>query len=438
VQSNSPRCSTFPFRGGNENRREFSSLRVLARIVCCFSMIVIGGAARAQERGPWRTWSTIDGDWDGYRRALADRGLVFSGTTVIDLQGNVSGGERRAFACADGSLVAADADLEKLAGFSGLLFHAEFVSNVGQNLSAKSLGNILQVATAFAQQGYYLGQMYAQQKAFNDRFTLQAGRMTTANNFASLPVFSDYISFADNPIPISLTNNTLYFTSLPSVEWAIVGTAAPVESIALAVGVYNTNPESGLPFASRHGIDFSFKGSGGPLEVGQLAYYLNRGSDDAGLPGTYYIGGFYSGADYQALSDGGHTRGDYGFYFAAQQMIYRYGGPGSDIGITPWIAITYSPQQSINQLPVLAMAGAVYHGLIPGRGDDNLALAFYYGKLSTSLPSVAGEKVLELDYTWWATPWLGITPDLQYVLNPGGSSSSMNAAVPGLQFQVLF
>jgi carbohydrate-selective porin OprB len=172
----------------------------------------------------------------GYRHTLADRGLVFSGTNVTD-QGNVSGGERKAFACADTSLFVADADLERLAGLDGLQAHAEFVSNVGQDLSTKSVANILQVATAFAQPGNYLGQLYVQQKLFNDVFTLQAGRMTTANNFASLPVFNDYISFADNPIPISLTNNTIYFTSLPSVEWATVGT--------VAVGVYNTNLPSG-------------------------------------------------------------------------------------------------------------------------------------------------------------------------------------------------
>ena len=119
-------------------------------------------------------------------------------------------------------------------------------------------------------------------------------------------------------------------------------------------------------------------------------------------------------------------------------MIYRYGGSGSDIGLTPWFGITFSPQQNINQLPLFVLAGAVYHGLIPGRGDDNLALGFYYGELSNSLPSVSDEKVIELDYTWWETPWLGITPDLQYVFNPRGSSSSRNAAVLGAQFQLLF
>jgi carbohydrate-selective porin OprB len=185
-----------------------------------------------------------------------------------------------------------DADMARIAGLRGLLLHAEFVANAGENLSTKSIGNILQVGTAFAQPGYYLGQMYAQQKLFGDRLTLQIGRLTTGNNFASLLVFNDYVSFADNPFPISLINNTIYFTSLPSVEWAAVGTIAPTESVAFAVGVYGTNLPSGLPVASQHGIDFSFDGSGGPMEVGQLTYNLNSSRDNTGLPGTYYVGGF--------------------------------------------------------------------------------------------------------------------------------------------------
>lgn len=160
------------------------------------------------------------------------------------------------------------------------------------------------------------------------------------------------------------------------------------------------------------------------MEVGQVSYNYNRARDYTGLPDTYYFGGFYSGADYKTLSGDETRKGNYGFYFEAQQMSYRYGGSGSDIGLTPWFGITYSPQQSINQLTLFVLAGAVYHGLIPGRGDDNLALGYYYGKLSSSLPGGSGEKVLELDYTWWETPWLGITPDLQYVFNPGGVAAA--------------
>jgi porin len=408
-------------------------LGALALIV----ILAIFSVARAQDEGPWRTWSTIDGNWGGYRDKLADLGLVFSGTTVIDLQGNVSGGKRRAGAGADASLLALDADLQKLAGLRGLLLHAEFVSNAGQNLSTKSVDNILQVATAYAPEGYYLGQTYVQQRLFGSAVKLQVGRMTTANNFASLPIFNDYVSFAVDPIPISLTNNSIYFTSLPAVEWAAVATIAPTESSALALGEYATNLPSGLPFASRHGVDFSLSGSGGPMEVAQFTYSANSGQDDPGLPGIYNIGGFYSSAKYQLLSGPKIHDGNYGFYFEAEQMIYRYGGAGSDVGLTPWLAITYSPRRSISQLPVLILAGAAYHGLIPGRSDDNAAFGFYYGNLSGA-SSLASEKALELNYTWWTTPWLSVTPDAQYVFNPGGSSGSKNAAVLGLQFQILF
>jgi porin len=405
--------------------------------LCLLVWFTMSRAPLAQEQGPWWTWSTIDGNWGGYRQSLADDGVVVSGSTIVDLLGNVSG-QARAFAPANASLVSVDADLEKLLSLKGLLVHTEFVANAGQNLSTKSIGNLLQVATAFAQPGYYLGQMYVQQKLFSDKLTLQMGRMTTANNFASLPVFADYVSFAVNPVPINLTTNTVYFTSLPAVQWAAVGTMAATDWLAFAVGVYNTNLPSGLPVASRHGVDFSFQGSGGPMEVAQLTYTLNRGSDDTGLPGTYYLGGFYSGADYSSLSDGETRKGNYGFYLEGQQMIYRRGGANSDVGLTPWISVAYTPPQRINQLPLLVMAGASYRGLIPGRSDDTTAVGFYYGKISTSVPSGSGEKVVELNYMWWATPWLGMTPDLQYVLTPSGRSSSRNAAVIGVQFQILF
>jgi porin len=340
--------------------------------LCLLALLIMCGALLAQNQGPWWTWSTFDGNWVGYRQTLVDEGVAVSGSTIVDLLGNVSG-PVRAFAPANASLVAVDADLEKLLSLRGLLVHSEFVANAGENLSAKSIGNLLQVATAFAQPGYYLGQMFVQQKLFSDKLTLQVGRMTTANNFASLPVFANYVSFAINPIPINLTNNTVFFTSLPAVEWAAVGTIAPTDWLGFAVGVYNTNLPSGLPVASRHGVDFSFHGSGGPMEVAQLTYTSNRGIDDTGLPGTYYIGGFYSGAEYASLSDGNTRKGNYGFYLQGEQMIYRRGGPSSDVGLTPWISIAYTPQQGINQLPLLVMAGAAYHGLIPGRSDDSTA-----------------------------------------------------------------
>src|SRR5271170_3709262 len=84
-------------------------------ILTTLASLVIGSVARAQEEGPWWSWPTIDGNWGGYRDLLADHGLVLSGTSVSDFQGNVSGGEKRGVAGANSSLFSADANLEELA-----------------------------------------------------------------------------------------------------------------------------------------------------------------------------------------------------------------------------------------------------------------------------------------------------------------------------------
>ena len=59
--------------------------------IVLLQLLLFSTASRAQEQGPWWTWPTIDGNWFGYRHTLADYGLVFSGATVVDLQGNASG-----------------------------------------------------------------------------------------------------------------------------------------------------------------------------------------------------------------------------------------------------------------------------------------------------------------------------------------------------------
>jgi carbohydrate-selective porin OprB len=106
--------------------------------LCLLALLIMCGAPLAQNQGPWWTWSTFDGNWGGYRQTLADEGVAVSGSTIVDLLGNVSG-PVRAFAPANASLVAVDADLEKLLGLKGLLLHSEFVANAGENFRPKAL-----------------------------------------------------------------------------------------------------------------------------------------------------------------------------------------------------------------------------------------------------------------------------------------------------------
>jgi porin len=266
---------------------------------------------------------------------------------------------------------------------------------------------------------------------------LQIGRLASANNFASLPVAADDVSAAMNGVPVSLPINTVPFTETPASQWGAVATVAPLAAIELTAGVYNADRRSS-ELNGTHGVDFGLNVDRGVMVIGQASYLREQAKDDRGLPGIYTIGGFHAGDRYQRIDGSGDEDSNFGFYAMGQQMVYRDGGPGSAEGPTPWLAVAYQPQQSINLLPVFLSGGAVYEGLLPGRDTDTAALAVYHGKLSNDVEDTSSETVLELNYTFWATPWLGLTPDLQYVFNPGGGSSTNDAAVFGGQIMVNF
>ena len=86
--------------------------------------------------------------------------------------------------------------------------------------------------------------------------------------------------------------------------------------------------------------------------------------------------------------------------------------------------------------------GLVYQGLIPGRDRDIAAFGLIYGGFSDDLEqhqedAQVGvqryELVLELNYNIEVTRWLHFMPDIQYVINPGGTGDISDALVLGFQ-----
>jgi len=60
------------------------------------------------------------------------------------------------------------------------------------------------------------------------------------------------------------------------------------------------------------------------------------------------------------------------------------------------------------------------------------------GILSRYIPRTTAEAVIELNYKIAMRRWFSISPDLQYVIRPSGSSAVGNAFVLGVQMNVVF
>jgi len=89
---------------------------------------------------------------------------------------------------------------------------------------------------------------------------------------------------------------------------------------------------------------------------------------------------------------------------------------------------------------------AQYAGLLPGRDADRAIFGFTYGRLSPAYSdarvaqgeaAVDREMMLELGYRVQFTSYLYARPDVQLVLNPGGTGQIDDAVVVGMQWGIV-
>ena len=110
-------------------------------------------------------------------------------------------------------------------------------------------------------------------------------------------------------------------------------------------------------------------------------------------------------------------------------------------------AFVFFPQENIAKLPFQYNGGLIYKGLIPSRDHDFTCFGVVYGTFSknyaqTVAETGAGNPTYELVFEWnykiQITKFAFVQPDIQWVINPGGTGNIPNAFVLGAQMGVTF
>ncbi len=181
-------------------------------------------------------------------------------------------------------------------------------------------------------------------------------------------------------------------------------------------------------------------------------------------PAIYKIGGYYNSSETPDLfkdingQPAGLTgepflqhNGRWGGYIMADQMVFR-----EESGLqsrTDARRHGHRGRSGDGQVPYFWVAGGHYQGTFPGRDNDvvsfmiayartNSRLTQYQQDLNTVAPGSVGiqtyESIAEIDYGAAACTVAQDSPNLQYVINPGGTGKIPNAFVIGLYTQVTF
>lgn len=370
-----------------------------------------------------------------------------------DVLGNPLGGLSQNVAYTHEIVVGGHFDFEKILGWQGAQLTASFAEGTGYNLS-NDIGNYFAVSESYVQGTGVLFDLYLTQKLFDDKLDLRIGRMSTGQMFANLPAFGLQVNGGINGNPNNFFSNAPFHAGITATSAAMVK-YKPTETSYISSGIFQATPRLGVN--GYHGADFSIRPGDGILMMFEGGWKPTFGArkqglskdapaaDDPGLPGIYKLGGYFSNYTFEQFS-GGQIYNAYGLYAMGQQMICR-SPKNKNNNFSVWGGTVYSPQTDISSNPFMGMAGTIWQGLVPGRDQDQWLTCFLISNFSTdygnSLSNPGGElptyeAVVETSYVIQLNKYLGIQPDIQYVIRPNGYGSTPNALVIGLQAVLSF
>lgn len=394
-------------------------------------------------------------NWLGIRPKLEDKGFHPTVTFVSDVAGNPIGGKSQGITHADNLGINLAFDLDKLAGLQGASFLVSMSQRSGNSLSHDRIGNVFTVQQVYGGETFHLIDIAYQQQLLDDRVEFRIGRIAAGDDFLVAPGDWLFMQNAFDGNPVGIFFNSPGMTAYPNASWGALVKVKPTARTYLMGGIYNGDPS--IRADSHNGADMSMNG---PIFViGEAGYERNGLPGDPGLIGDYHIGFWYDNSaftDYETAGYGtppGSKRGNYGFYAQIDQVLMAFGDRSQNRGFGICGSVLVSPDESVSQMPYFFTAGILSRGFIPSRPRDMGGFGVAYGEFSSDLrhaqereqlfnPTISPqnyEMALEWTYrAYFRESAVFIQPDVQYVINPGGTGTIDNALVLGCQIGINF
>jgi len=398
---------------------------------------------------PW-----LSGDWGGIRTRLLQRGIAVRFGYVNELAYNAQGGTKSEVVDADQYLAGVTLDLDRLIGIHGGLFQVSVTQRTGRNLSDDSeLGTLQEVQEIFGRgRTARLTEFWFEQKYLDGLVEWKIGR-APFGDFAAFECNFQNLTFC-GPDPGNVI--TSYIWNWPISQWMTRFKFTLNRFGYIQFGIFDDNPKY---LGKRDALlPVFFARSTGALVPAELAWLPAFGGGT--LPGSYKFGAWYDTSKASDVVDvigtvavtnpgtaANSNAGRYGGYINFKQQITHNGMPYSNGGLSVFLnAVFADSRTSIVDRQIAG--GVVYTGPLSWRPHDDIAFAVGTTHVNNRVakaearenalgPGRVGvqgsEYVFELDYTVRPIEGLLIRPNVQYVLDPGGTGQKTNNIVFGLK-----
>lgn len=388
------------------------------------------------------------GDWNGKRTELAQQGVKFEANLLTDTAYLADGGRNEgADPLTSAQLwLGTQLDMEKLAGWDGVTVRAVATARQGQSTSVRDLqGDAAQWANVQGtfgrgNQDSRLTELSIEKNYKDQGLSIKAGRLGLGMDFNVMAC--DFASTTFCAAQMGKWQGNIWMNT-PVAQWGARVKQQLNPEVAVQVGVYEFNPDNGNAKAEGQGWSLDTDNADGvtiPAEVIWTPKSLVNG-----LPGSYRVGGMYNTADDVAnqkdVATGEGKNRTFAGWLAVEQQFTSKGNDRQ--GLHSFANFTWHDRDT-NKVDNSQQLGLKYIGLVDSQPNDILGLAVnrvhVNDRFADSRPiyDASAEYNIELNYSYNATKWLMLRPNLQYVINPGSSNQVDNALVLGLTTRVVF
>jgi len=386
----------------------------------------------------WWQAPTVTGDWGGLRTTLEEKGIRASVFLNLQYQGVIHGGlNQNGFRSAGSwdALITADLERLKLIPHADMLLHLQI--NWGDGINDWT-GSAFQVNDdADGDIALHVAQFWYRQRFWEEKAALTLGYLDfqtiiDRNAFSNSEDKQFMHQALDNNPLVPLNIGLGASLRLQPTTWY---------TLNLGVGDAQSQPYRNSGFRS------AFHDEGWWFAYMEHDFQLRFETQAGPLEGNYRTGVIYDPRP-RAVFEGPRERfpraprgSDYGFYLSFDQMLFRE-SKDSDQGLGVFGRFSYRTA-STNEFARYYSAGLSYKGILPGRDADVLGFAFLVSHVSNDFRrrinrDADRETVYELYYAIQINKWLVVTPDIQYIDNPGASGTNSHTLVTGIRTRISF
>jgi carbohydrate-selective porin OprB len=319
-------------------------------------------------------------------------------------------------------------DLDALMGWTGadVLLHVRGQYDRNLNADVGALSDPIDDADFDAP--IYVDELWLQQSVLGGRIRVLLGfseqqTIFDRNAYANSEDRQFLASYLDNNGLVPLPNGlgaTVFVSLFPWLE------------VALGVADADNLPR-------RAGFDTAFDGVNSLTGYFEVKLQSPWAKHD--LPGSYRLGIFVDGRTRVDFRTGRPSSGHVGVYASFDQLVWRERTSERE-GVGVFARAGYA-DPDVNRESWFWSLGFQYVGALPTRDRDALGFGVYQTIGSAAYrdwidPRFRHETGIELYYAMRALGWLVITPDFQYIVDPGATGAHGNAFVASLRLRVTF